>query len=59
MALLHLKIVPDVRPNAYGDWIVKDVPVHLNPFDFVPLEGYHVVKYKPYLGYLGPERIAR
>jgi hypothetical protein len=51
MPLLELEIVPNERPNADGEWIVADVPKHCNPFDFVPKENYHVVKYNQHTGY--------
>ncbi len=47
MPLLELKIVPNDRPNADGEWVVMDVPEDRNPFDFVPKENYHVVYYRP------------
>lgn len=47
MSLLELKIVPNDRPNADGEWSVMDVPEDCNPFDFVPKENYHVVYHLP------------
>ena len=47
MPLLELKIVPNDRPNADGEWVVMDVPEDCSPFGFVPKENYHVVYYRP------------
>ena len=43
-----LKIVPDARPNADGEWIDVDVPCQFDSdraiYSFVPRPGWHVVQ---------------
>lgn len=43
-----LKIVPDDRPNADGEWIDADVPCQFNDdreiYNFIPRPGWHVVQ---------------
>ena len=45
MANWWLKLVPNVEPNANGEWEKFDLGVVLPSFNFTPRSGYHVVRF--------------
>jgi hypothetical protein len=46
MARKSLKIVPNNEPESEGIWIQAEFPSEMDPFDFVNIDGHHVVNVK-------------